>query len=165
MRAGTGCSLNVVSILRGYPPVAAGVGYFFAEFAGLEWDLRFAFDHLFVGRPELSQAFFRPRESTSSRIEAMFRFTQALAPESPIAQCFADIGDEVRDIVQFRNTLAHGRFGYFPDERGLFVTMGKRQHKLTTEFMAAQLGRMEVVKAKLDCAWHAQRILDETDAT
>lgn len=142
--------------LKGCPAIAERIGYFFAEFAGLEWDLRWGFEHLFGFRQDLTDAFFRPREGTSSRIDAMFRFASALSPDDALSKCFRDIEERVKAVVRFRNVLAHGFITGAHDGTAL-LTSGKTRITLSNEVLDAQLAEMEELKRLLDRAWHAPR--------
>jgi hypothetical protein len=147
----------MASVLRAHPELAARVGVFFAEFAGLEWEIDHSFGALLGDRPELAEAFFRPRENIAGRFDAVLRFVEALRSADPVAACFLKVEADLKEIIAFRNALAHGAYEAAAEPDAVSLTLGKRRRLLTVEALDARLRDIENVKLDFDLARKRRR--------
>ncbi|HEV7385409.1 MAG TPA: hypothetical protein VGN89_11060, partial [Phenylobacterium sp.] len=134
------------TVLRFEPAIAERIGYFFAEFAVLEWEIDFAIGAV-LPHYELAELLSRPRDTAPQKMEVLRRVVGKLAPLSPLAVWLSSDAAEFQSIVSFRNTLAHGLYGGTAPGLIRVTTQDKsRKLELTALSMDEWIERLEVLE-------------------
>ncbi|WP_430422576.1 hypothetical protein [Phenylobacterium sp.] len=140
------------TVLRAEPEIAARVGYFFAEFAALEWEMDAAFGAVLAIHEPVKDLFFRDRDGATQKVNVIRRVVEELAPASEVALTLKSQKAELEAVVTFRNSLAHGIYGAFGRDLRLTTPDHKRQYPLTVQEMDKWLDRLEAVADEFNFA-------------
>jgi hypothetical protein len=143
---------HTATVLRANPDIAARVGYFFAEFAILEWELDAAFEAILGPHQAVKELFFRPRDGITQKLQVIRAVIGELAPNSHVSETIAKMKSELEIIISFRNALAHGIYGSSGLEFILTTPDLKKRYPLTAVAMDEWLDRLEHIADQFNFA-------------